>query len=192
MAIVSAPKYDLIRRFRLDEVGLTFRCNSCNKPVSLIYGIVSRNANPIQLSNSYTRTQIALEPYESKYLEGPVADDFREALICYANSCWNAFAAMCRRCIQSVSAALGVEGTTKVQQQLNELQGLGVADDQTFEQLKQIMLTGHDGAHPHLPALSQERAEVLLQLMKDVLYQLFVRPAKIKEAVELRSKAKKS
>jgi hypothetical protein len=59
---------------------------------------------------------------------------------------------------------------------------------ETFAQLKQIMLTGHDGAHPRLPSLSQERSEVLLQLMKEMLYQLFVRPEKIKGAVELRKK----
>lgn len=104
-------------------------------------------------------------------------------------SSWNAFAAMCRRCIQSVSETLGADGTTKVQAQLRDLKDMGVADEETFEQLHQIMLTGHDGAHPHLPALSAARAAVLLQLMKDVLYQLFVRPAKIREAGELRKKA---
>ena len=66
---------------------------------------------------------------------------------------------------------------------------MAVADDETFEQLHQIMLTGHDGAHPHLPELSAARAAVLLQLMKDVLYQLYVRPAKIREARELRRQA---
>jgi len=63
---------------------------------------------------------------------------------------------------------------------------MGVIDEEAFDQLKQIMLTGHDGAHPHLPKLSPERAGVLLELMKDVLYQLFVRQAKIREAAELR------
>jgi hypothetical protein len=96
---------------------------------------------------------------------------------------------MCRRCIQSVSASLGADGTSKVQAQLTELKDMGVADEETFQQLHHIMLAGHDGAHPHLPALSPARAAILLQLMKDVLYQLFVRPAKIREAGELRREA---
>ena len=62
-------------------------------------------------------------------------------------------------------------------------------DEETFELLKAIVLAGHDGAHPHLPALSAERAEVLLELMKDVLYQLFVRKKKIQEAAEKRKEA---
>lgn len=96
---------------------------------------------------------------------------------------------MSRRCIQSVSEDLGASGTTKVQNQLQELKDMGVVDEETFEQLRTIMLTGHDGAHPHLPQLSQRRAVVLLQLMKDVLYQLYVRPAKIREAAKLRQDA---
>ena len=51
------------------------------------------------------------------------------------------------------------------------------------------MLAGHDGAHPHLPKLSAERAAVLLELIKDALYQLFVRKAKIEESARLRSEA---
>jgi hypothetical protein len=59
-------------------------------------------------------------------------------------------------------------------------------DDETYELLKQIIVHGHDGAHPHLPALSVERAAVLLELMKDVLYQLYVRRAKLQEAMAAR------
>jgi hypothetical protein len=60
-------------------------------------------------------------------------------------------------------------------------------DDETFEVLKTIVIAGHDGAHPHLPALTPERAEILLELMKDVLYQLFVRKSKIQEAAAKRN-----
>jgi hypothetical protein len=141
------------------------------------------------LSESFDIINRGVEPFETQYLSGAVLDDLNEALICYANSCWNAFAAMSRRCIQSVCESFGADGTSKVKSQLNELQQMGVADEETFTLLHQIMLTGHDGAHPHLPSLSAARASVLLQLLKDVLYQLYVRPAKIREAGELRRQA---
>ena len=124
--------------------------------------------NPLRLDDNFEQISVSLEPFEMQYLSSPVVDDFREALTCYANSCWNAFGAMWRRCIQSVSTALGADGTSKVQAQLTELKDMGVADEETFQQLHQIMLAGHDGAHPHLPALSPARAAILLQLMKDV------------------------
>lgn len=185
---VSIPRFHLVHRFKLREVGLVYRCSACNRAVFLRYRL-QQLGSPIVLADDFEQITTALEPFEMQYLAGQVLDDFREALTCYANSCWNAFGAMCRRCIQSVSETLGATGTTKVQAQLQELKTMGIADDDTFAQLEAIMLSGHDGAHPHLPALSPVRAQVLLQLMKDVLYQLFVRPAKVREASELRKEA---
>ena len=185
---ISVPRFSMIHRFKLTETGLVYRCSSCNEAVFLKYK-VKQLTNPILLSDEYEQVTTALEPFEMQYLSSPVSDDFREALTCYANCCWNAFAAMCRRCIQSIATTLGAEGSTKVQTQLRDLETMGVADDETFERLREVMLAGHDGAHPHLPSLSPARAAVLLQLMKDVLYQLFVRPAKIREAGELRREA---
>ena len=98
---------------------------------------------------------------------------------------------MTRRALQSAATHLGSEGSTKVQQQLEDLRKMGVVEKEGFDQLKAIMLAGHDGAHPHLPKLSAERAAVLLELTKDALYQLFVRKAKIEESVRLRSEAVK-
>jgi hypothetical protein len=69
------------------------------------------------------------------------------------------------------------------------LKSTGTVDDQTFDVLKIIVIAGHDGAHPHLPALSPDRAEILLELMKDVLYQLFLRRAKLEEAAAKRNAA---
>lgn len=185
---ISVPRYGLIGRFKLAEVGIVARCGSCDRAIFLRYR-VQRIGNPHILADDFELLNRAIEPFEVKYLSGAVLDDFNEALVCYANTCWNAFAAMCRRCIQSVCESFGADGTTKVQSQLKELEAMGVAEPETFAQLNQIMLSGHDGAHPHLPALSAARAAVLLQLMKDVLYQLYVRPAKIREAGELRRQA---
>jgi len=188
MVPVSVPKFALIARYQLANVGIVCRCSSCNEPVFLKFPVL-RIANPISLSNEYEQISWSIEPFEMKYLPDEVGADFTEALTSYATSCWNAFAAMSRRCLQSVSTDLGAGGTSKIQSQLSELKDMGVADDETFDQLHAIMLSGHDGAHPHLPALSSERAEVLLQVLKDVLYQLYVRPAKVREARELRRQA---
>ncbi len=67
-----------------------------------------------------------------------------------------------------------------------ELTGL---DEGGRELARQIMLTGHDGAHPHLPEVDQARAAVLLSLLQDLTYQLYTRPGKAREAAELRQRA---
>lgn len=189
--IVSMPRNGLVKKYQLKRVGLVFRCGSCNGPVFSEHVIFRFNTgtNIFEINNELGLINRSLEPFEMNYLPSAVTEDFKEALICYANNCWNAFAAMCRRSIQSACESLGAAGKDKVQNQINELRDMGVADEETFDQLKEIMISGHDGAHPHLPALTAERAAVLMQLMKDVFYQLFVRPAKIKEASELRKKA---
>jgi len=126
---------------------------------------------------------------DSQYLPAAIAEDFKEALISYSHLCYNAFAAMCRRCIQSVFIELGATGKDRVIKQLKDVQETASLDAETFDMLKQIIISGHDGAHPNLPKLSEERAGVLLEMMKDILYQLFVRQAKIQEAIELRKQA---
>lgn len=185
---ISYPRYELIRRFKLDEVGIVYRCDACNKPIFLKFDIPSdsRNKNPLIINDKYEEIERPKEIFDLAYLPENVKDDFSEALTCYSNQCFNAFASMCRRCIQSVSDDIGAKGKDKVQNQIKELKELAEIDDETFDILNQIIISGHDGSHPHLPKLSDARAKILLELMKDVLYQLYIRKAKIQESIELR------
>lgn len=197
LTAVAIPRFELMARFKPTTVGVGYRCDSCNSPVFLRFPVkeyhsMGNASRRVILEERPEEVERPLESYELQYLPQEVADDFREALLCYSVSCFNGFAAMCRRCVQSASTELGAEGTSKVQNQLAELKSTGVVDDETFAILKEIMLAGHDGAHPHLPKLNAGRAVVLLELMKDVLYQLFVRQAKIRESMELRRKSQAS
>ncbi len=190
VSAVSIPRYEFLTRFQPRKTGIVYRCDACNEPIFFRFVVNYDLGNyRINISENYEEVELAKETFDFHYLPGAVQEDFKEALTCYSQLCFNAFAAMCRRCIQSTSQELGAEGSNKVQNQLNDLKSMGVIDDEDFDQLKQIILTGHDGAHPHLPKLSRERADVLLELMKDVLYQLFVRKAKIQEAAKLRQEA---
>lgn len=191
LSAVSIPRYEYLDRFSPNKVGIVYRCDSCNLPVFLRFNVQNYDTGNyrIALGNEYEEVERAQETFEYQYLPAPVAEDFREALISYSYLCYSAFAAMCRRCIQSVFIELGAEGKDRVLNQLKDVQKTAALDEETFNRLKQIIISGHDGAHPHLPRLSAERAGVLLELMKDILYQLFVRKAKIQEAIEFRKQA---
>ncbi len=93
---------------------------------------------------------------------------------------------MCRRTIQTVAIELGTIGKDKVQNQIEDMKEIAGIDQESYDILKQIIVDGHDGAHPHLPTLSPERSDILLALMKDIMYQLFVRKGKLNKAAELR------
>lgn len=190
ISAISIPRYEYLTRFKPQEIGIAYRCDACNKPIFLKFTVRYDLGNHrIQVNDEYTEIELARESFEFQYLKGDVEQDFREALICYSSQAFNGFAAMCRRTVQSICTDGGVEGTHKVEKQLKELKELAQIDDETFSVLKQIMIDGHDGAHPHLPKLNQQRATVLLELMKDVLYQLYVRKGKLQEAMALRQTA---
>jgi hypothetical protein len=188
ISAIAIPRYEYMQRFRPQSVGIAYRCDSCNSPVFLRFLVEDYASDWVRISHTFEEVEHPQETFEFEHLPQGVAADFREALTCYSHACFNAFAAMCRRCIQSSSTALGAEGKDKVMAQLNELKSTAEIGDDTYAILEQIVISGHDGVHPYLPALSKERAAVLLELMKDVLYQLFVRKAKIQQSIELRRK----
>jgi hypothetical protein len=187
LSAISIPRYELLKRYRPKSVGIAYQCDVCQETVFLRFRVTYDFGNHrVIIPDQYTEIELPQEEYEFKYLPQTVSDDLKEALTCYSNSCFNAFASMCRRTIQSSSTQLGAEGKDKVLRQIEDLKAMAQIDDETFEVLKTIVIAGHDGAHPYLPSLTPERAEILLELMKDVLYQLFVRKKKIEEASEKR------
>ncbi len=190
LSAISIPQYGLLHRYQPKSVGVAYQCDACKDTVFLRFQVrYDLGNNSVHIDEDYEEVERPSEGYEFIHLPEAVREDFREALACYSGSCFNAFAAMCRRTVQSASAELGAKGTAKVQKQVEDLKEMAEIDDETYEVLRVVVLAGHDGAHPHLPALSRERAEILLELMKDVLYQLFVRKAKMQEAAAKRTKA---
>lgn len=194
MSAVSFPRWEYLLRFKPKNLGIVYRCDSCNEPVFLKFtGVQFANLGTgdpyVYFGTNYQEVQKAQESYDLGRLPKEVAGDFKEALICYSNQCLNAFGAMCRRTIQSACNTLGAEGKDKVLKQIEDLREMAQVDDETFDILKQIVIAGHDGAHPHLPPLAPDRADVLLELMKDVLYQLFIRKQKLNEAAAKRAVA---
>jgi hypothetical protein len=185
---ISIPEYKLLARYLPPKVGIGYKCNGCNEPIFLKFRVSSYNIGSgfVQIDEKFETVESVKEEFEFEYLQSPVKEDLQEALLCYSQKAYNAFAAMCRRTVQSAAASLGTKGKDKVQRQLEDLREMAQIDDETFSVLKQIIIDGHDGAHPHLPTLSPQRAQILLELIKDVVYQLFVRKAKLEKAADLR------
>ncbi|MEX0684442.1 MAG: DUF4145 domain-containing protein [Balneolales bacterium] len=190
LSAVSIPKYDLLERYQPKSVGLAYQCDVCQETVFLRFKVQYNFPNhKVTFFKDYEEVERPQETYDFKYLPEVVGADFREALDCYSNANFNAFAAMSRRTIQTASQELGSKGKDKVLRQIEDLRSMAEIDEETFESLKAIVIAGHDGAHPHLPSLSDDRAEILLELMKDILYQLFVRKKKLEEAAARRREA---
>jgi DNA-directed RNA polymerase subunit RPC12/RpoP len=78
---ISVPKFELVGRFELTEVGIVARCSGCNRAVFLRYR-VQQISNPIVLYDAFEIINRGVEPFEVQYLSGAVLDDFNEALVC--------------------------------------------------------------------------------------------------------------
>ncbi len=188
LTAISIPHYQSLIRFKVKNIGIVYKCNSCDNPVFLKFKVNSYSEpNTIQISDDYETVENPLETFEFEFLPEPVRSNFKEALACYSIKAHNAFSSMCRRTIQSAATELGIKGNDKVQKQIQEMKEMSDIDEETYDILKQIIVDGHDGAHPHLPIISLNRAAILLELIKDVMYQLFVRRGKLAKAAELRS-----
>lgn len=188
LTAVSPPNANVVSSRNLKEVVVGYACDRCNRAFPIVWEVMRCDTNGVFVA--YPKEVISVrEPFEFAHVPEIVRGDIEEALNCLSVRSFNGFAAMCRRTIQSTCQSLGASGSTKVEKQINELDELAGLDAETFSSLREIMLGGHDGAHPQLPTVDLDRATLLLQLLRDVTYQLFTRPGLVKEAATKRAEA---
>ena len=59
-------------------------------------------------------------------------------------------------------------------------------DDQTFDVIKRVLFGSDADGWPTFPCVGPHEAGVLLELMKDLLYQTYVRKGKLQQAMMVR------
>ena len=109
---------------------------------------------------------------------------FREALNCYSGNNFNAFASMCRRASVSAYEALGEGGKLQAFEEVMTAQDIAGIDDESFASIKAVLFDA--GEEELLPMLNRVQAGILLEVMKDMLYQCFVRRGKLTRALKVR------
>jgi hypothetical protein len=127
-----------------------------------------------------------LPPCPLTYLPEEAEELFKEALNCYGAGCFNAFGAMSRCTAQSLFRELGERGKLELFDTLQEIRTLAELDDDTFTALRAVLFGSDSDPWPHQPHIDSERAGVLLEVMRDLLYQTFVRKARLLQAMTFR------
>ena len=107
-------------------------------------------------------------------------------MLCYSNGTFNAFAAMCRRTMQAVYTHLGEPGKLRVFDELNEVRELAQIDLAVFAPIKRVLFGNDAETSASLPLIDEEQAALLLEVIKDVLYQCYVRKARLQQAIVVR------
>lgn len=167
------------------HVGLVYRCDACQAPVFLRFGVKQYSDNQVELYRNFIELERPKERFAFSYLPKHTEILFREALACYSNNNFNAFASMCRRSSSSAYATLGEGGRLRAFEEIVIAQDIGGIDDDTFAPIKFVLFD--TGEEEDLPLLTRAQAGILLEVLKDMFYQCFVRRGKLTRALKVRS-----
>ncbi|MEM7282691.1 MAG: hypothetical protein AAF438_13800, partial [Pseudomonadota bacterium] len=104
----------------------------------------------------------------------------------YSNSCFNAFASMCRRTVQTMFMELGDNGRLIIFDQLSDIRDMAEIEEETHRIIEKVLFDNDSDRPPNMPTMDFATAGVLLEVMKDLLYETYVRKGKLQEAMLLR------
>jgi hypothetical protein len=180
----SVPDFDRLQKEQPKFVGLVYQCDACQAPVFLRFSVKNYTENGVELNRNFMELERPKERFAFSYLPRDTEILFREALSCYSGNNFNAFASMCRRAAASAFAALGENGKLRAFDEVMVAQKIAEIDDKSFNPLKKILF--ESGDEDKLPLLNRAQAGVLLEVLKDMFYQCFVRRGKLTRAIKVR------
>jgi hypothetical protein len=186
LTATGIPKFDELSRRKPKQVGIVFRCDACGEPVFLKFSVRGYSALRIELTQNYVEVERCRESFPLTYLPAEAEGLFKEALDCYTAGCFNAFGSMSRRTAQSLFRELGERGKLEMFDTLQEIRDLAELDDDHFTALRGVLFGSDHDPWPAHPPLNAERAGILLEVMRDLLYQTFVRKARLLQAMNFR------
>lgn len=179
---VATPQFEVVRSTKPRHVGLVFRCGACNEPRFVRAAVRAVSDERIELSSTLTEVERVRERFQYGYLPERVARLFRETLDCYTADCFDAFASMCRRTVRASWQQLGRHARLRWHELFQDVVNIGAIDGATTRKLETILF----GDREDIPEITADEAAVLIEVIKDLLYQCFVRTGKLRAAVRMR------
>jgi hypothetical protein len=184
MTVTAYPAFNKLKAERPAQVGIVLQCSGCKAPVFLRYRTRAWRDDRVELHPLPQPVEQPPERFSLSYLPPAVAARFREALACFSSGLWQAFAAMCRQTARAVFDDVGDAGRLRVYDLVAEVQDLGDIDEATFNAVRRIIFDPDAGKQE--PEYDRRQAAVLLETMKDLLTQTYVRRAKLRQALKVR------
>lgn len=179
---VATPSFAELDRARPRHVGLAFRCSACNEPRFARVAVRAFEPERIELSANVVEVERAKERFPYQYLPNAVQTLFREALDCYTADCFNAFASMSRRTIQAAHRENATQQPPHLYDLFADVIKLAGIDRGTAQTLEAVLFAPDAGE----PDLNADQAAVLIEVMKDMMYQRYVRTSKLLAAMRMR------
>jgi hypothetical protein len=182
----AVPKFEELQAQKPQHVGLVYRCDACLAPIFLRFTARMYSASRVELVPQFNEVERPRETFAFMHLTEEVELFFKEALTCYSSGAFNAFASMCRRTAQAVFADLGETGRLRLYDELNAVRAMAELDVETFTRIKSVLFGNDSDPRPSAPLLESYAAGMLLEIMKDLLYEAYVRKGKLQQAMMVR------
>lgn len=183
---VSVPDFNALQQHKPSQVGLVYRCEACNAPIFLRFTVKLYAGSRVELAPNFVELERPREKFNFTYLPEDAEALFKEALACFSAACYNAFAAMCRRVAQCVYADLGEDGKLQLYDELANIRRFAELDDESFAAVKKVLFESDTAGRSSLPVVDSYQAGVLLEVIKDLLYQAYVRRGRLQQAMMVR------
>ncbi len=184
MSPQSVPNFATLTEDKPKHCGMVYQCDACTAPVFLKFAVKNFGDDTIELHRNFSELERPKERFEFSYLPKQTALLFREALTCYSSNSFNAFASMCHRAAASAFESLGENGKLQAFDEVMAAQDIAEINDDSFEPIKKVIFGS--GGVDDLPNLNRAQAGVLLEVLKDMFYQSFVRRGKLNRAIKVR------
>jgi hypothetical protein len=185
-SLLACPSFARVNADRPARIGIVLQCDACKTPVFVRYRVRAWLEDRVEFDPRAEELEHAPERFSYAQLPEKVAGTFREALACYSAGLLQAFAVMCRTTTQAMLEDLGERSRLRMFDQVAEVRALAGLDDVTFNAVRRVLFEGEAPRGPAAPALTRLQAAVLLETMKDLLYQTYIRRAKLQKALRLR------
>jgi hypothetical protein len=182
----AVPRFEDLQTHKPKQIGIVYRCDACNSPVFTRFMVRLYGPSRVELAPQFTEVERPREKFSFMYLPQEVDMLFKEALACFSAGACNAFASMCRRSAQAVFADLGESGKLRLFDELNTVRDLAGLTADTYGKLKTILFGSETDPRPNLPLLDSYEAGIVLEVVKDVLYEAYVRKGKLRQAILVR------
>jgi hypothetical protein len=179
---VANPSFAVLAQTQPKHAGLLFRCAACNEPRFVRAVVRTIGAERVELAPNLVEVERARERFPYGYLPDTIEQLLRETLDCYSLGALHAFATMCRRTTSTALRSLGAAAKTRWQDTLHEMLRACDVDAVTTSTVDAVLFGGD--ADP--PAVTPDEAAVLVEALKDLFYQSYVRTAKLRAAMKVR------
>jgi hypothetical protein len=182
LVIAAPPSFEHLSRTRPRHAGIVFECTACKEPRFARVAVRSFGADAIELSSNLVEVERAREKFSYSYLPDRLRPAFAEALECYTADLFLAFGIMCRRIVQAAIADTRHNGGPQLTDLFTEAVQIAEIDADTSLKLQTLLFDiGVDD-----PVLNAMSAAILIEIVKDMFYECYVRRAKLKAAVQMR------